>query len=416
MPFCEPFNNYYNDIYKPALESFGYEVKRGDDFVGPELIISDVQRAIWEADLIVCDISEQNPNVLYELGLAHAIGKPVILTSRKSGEKEIPFYFKPIRILLYEDDGKEKKANWKFELRERLMKTIRAIEVSDEFHLVLKEDYSSEKPEDKYGELGKLSRFSMLHSFFPPLLYLFRIRYQEKVEIIIPGYPNIKSYPKFVNYPMHEFESAFDDVYCTFRILPALELYSGFRNVQWSFDQEVVREELNSCPNLILIGSSVSNRYTEQFLDIANAYFKFGQKNTDSDHDIVDPSGRVCHKAEVDQLNVHGDTNKLYFKKDYALLSVLNVAGSSKNREKQVIVLAGCRAFGQVGLGEFLTDSEKVKILVDFIPRGDYQCIIGFNIHAKRPAFDRIEQIYHRSNRTQAWRKLDVVSLNEKMT
>ncbi len=84
MPFREPYNSYYAEIYKPALEAAAYTVFRVDDLdPTPRPIILDIQQSIFEANLILCDISDLNPNVFYELGLAHAIGKPGILVARK---------------------------------------------------------------------------------------------------------------------------------------------------------------------------------------------------------------------------------------------------------------------------------------------------------------------------------------------
>jgi hypothetical protein len=69
MPFKEPYNSYYPAIFRPALESAGYSVSRADDVFTPRPVMLDVQKAILDADLILCEMSERNPNVFYELGL-----------------------------------------------------------------------------------------------------------------------------------------------------------------------------------------------------------------------------------------------------------------------------------------------------------------------------------------------------------
>lgn len=102
MPFKEPYNSYYNQIFKPALEAANFLVSRIDDLFTPRPIIMDIQQSICEADLILCEMSERNPNVFYELGLAHAIGKPTILIARK--EDDIPFDLSHIRTLIYDRD------------------------------------------------------------------------------------------------------------------------------------------------------------------------------------------------------------------------------------------------------------------------------------------------------------------------
>lgn len=100
MPFHEPFNSYYTQIYKPALESVSYIPSRADDVFTPRPIMLDIQASICEADLILCEMSERNPNVFYELGLAHAIGRPAILVARK--EDDIPFDLRHIRTVVYD--------------------------------------------------------------------------------------------------------------------------------------------------------------------------------------------------------------------------------------------------------------------------------------------------------------------------
>ncbi len=99
MPFRNPYDEYYEKIYKPALLEEGFEVHRADDMNAPRPIINDIRKYIAEADLIVCEMSERNPNVFYELGLAHAIGKPVILLTRAVGD--IPFDLRHIRVIVY---------------------------------------------------------------------------------------------------------------------------------------------------------------------------------------------------------------------------------------------------------------------------------------------------------------------------
>lgn len=66
----------------------------------PHPIMLDIQRSICDSDLILCEMSGPNPNVFYELGLSHAVGKPTILVSRK--EEDIPFDLRHIRVIVYD--------------------------------------------------------------------------------------------------------------------------------------------------------------------------------------------------------------------------------------------------------------------------------------------------------------------------
>jgi hypothetical protein len=120
MPFDHPFNSYYPAIFKPALEAVGYNVTRADDLFKPQPIMLDIQESILAADLILCEMSGRNPlcemsgrnpNVFYELGLAHAVGKPAILISRR--EEDIPFDLRHVRVILYDFT----EAGWEAKLR-----------------------------------------------------------------------------------------------------------------------------------------------------------------------------------------------------------------------------------------------------------------------------------------------------------
>jgi hypothetical protein len=126
MPFHAPVNSYYLTIFKPALEVSGYSVTRADDLFVPRPIMLDIQASILESDLVLCEMSGRNPNVFYELGLAHAIGKPAILVS--CNEQDIPFDLRYIRAILYDC----MQAGWEEKLQEDIKAAAQAIAVSTE--------------------------------------------------------------------------------------------------------------------------------------------------------------------------------------------------------------------------------------------------------------------------------------------
>jgi nucleoside 2-deoxyribosyltransferase len=101
MPFEEKFNGIWKHVIKPTVEDTGDECLRADDIFAPGSIIEDVIHAIHEANYIIADVSEQNPNVYYELGFAHAIEKPVILLT--SDISKLPFDIKQQRVIKYSD-------------------------------------------------------------------------------------------------------------------------------------------------------------------------------------------------------------------------------------------------------------------------------------------------------------------------
>ena len=101
MQFTDPYNELYADVIKPLCEKFGLSVLRADDIYGPGQIIQDIERLIMESTIIIADISPINPNVYYEVGYAHARGKPTILIAEK--KTSLPFDVSTFRTLFYEN-------------------------------------------------------------------------------------------------------------------------------------------------------------------------------------------------------------------------------------------------------------------------------------------------------------------------
>ncbi len=80
QPFALPLGDYYEKIYKPAIEKAGLLPVRADaDIFGTGKIIDQVWRGINAAKVLVAELTTRNPNVFYELGLSHALKKPVVL-------------------------------------------------------------------------------------------------------------------------------------------------------------------------------------------------------------------------------------------------------------------------------------------------------------------------------------------------
>lgn len=111
MPFCESWSSrIWEKILKPLLEKEGLNAKRADDLYGRD-IMEDVWKNIVSSRIVIADITSRNANVFYELGLAHAIGKPVILLTQDVDD--IPFDLNRYRHIVYEDnfDGYESLGN-----------------------------------------------------------------------------------------------------------------------------------------------------------------------------------------------------------------------------------------------------------------------------------------------------------------
>lgn len=81
------FTKVYDQIIKPAVEEAGYEAYRVDENNICDSIISKIFSAIQDCPMAICDLSNRNPNVLYELGLRQAYDKPVVLIQDDKTDK-----------------------------------------------------------------------------------------------------------------------------------------------------------------------------------------------------------------------------------------------------------------------------------------------------------------------------------------
>lgn len=102
MPFSGPFTSVYQDL-RTVLEVDGYECQRADDMWENAHIMTDIIELICTSAVIVCDLSNKNPNVFYEAGIAHALGKEVILITQS--HDDVPFDLRSIRYLQYLNNG-----------------------------------------------------------------------------------------------------------------------------------------------------------------------------------------------------------------------------------------------------------------------------------------------------------------------
>lgn len=71
------FNRVYEYIIKPACEIADFTPIRADEVVTTNYIALDIIKRIIESDMSICDLSSQNANVMYELGIRQAFNMPV---------------------------------------------------------------------------------------------------------------------------------------------------------------------------------------------------------------------------------------------------------------------------------------------------------------------------------------------------
>ncbi|MBK8027080.1 MAG: hypothetical protein IPK19_38265 [Chloroflexi bacterium] len=118
MPFASELKPIYTDHILKVTGQLGLTCRRGDDFFTTNHIMQDVWSAIYQSELCIVDCTGRNPNVFYELGIAHTLGRKTILIVQSLDD--IPFDLKAFRVIdyLYTPPGM-------VEFETRLTKTLR---------------------------------------------------------------------------------------------------------------------------------------------------------------------------------------------------------------------------------------------------------------------------------------------------
>jgi len=98
MPFNPASNSVYTALQQAAAAA-GMRCQRADDIWDNISIIQDVVKLISTARVVICDLSGKNANVFYETGIAHTLGKDVILIAQHNSD--VPFDVQHIRYVKY---------------------------------------------------------------------------------------------------------------------------------------------------------------------------------------------------------------------------------------------------------------------------------------------------------------------------
>jgi hypothetical protein len=101
MPFAG-FDMTYEAIQEAAAE-VGMKCERADTIWNNAAIMQDIVDLIDGSSVVICDCTNRNPNVFYELGIAHSIGKEVILITQNASD--VPFDLAHLRNIRYLNNG-----------------------------------------------------------------------------------------------------------------------------------------------------------------------------------------------------------------------------------------------------------------------------------------------------------------------
>lgn len=113
MPFDE--NIVKGDVFhmgiKSAIREAGLQEYRVDEHIFKESIMDQITSHLFGAKVVIADITEMNPNVMFELGLAISCNKDVIIIQRTSSHTDIPFDLRNLPIIFYDENQLTKLSN-----------------------------------------------------------------------------------------------------------------------------------------------------------------------------------------------------------------------------------------------------------------------------------------------------------------
>lgn len=97
-----PFQDQFFEVYETLKIQFqeGFDFSNANDEGNPQNILKDVIQPIYEADIIIADLTGLNPNVMYELGLAHSFNKKTVVITQDD-LNDLPFDLKQYRAKDY---------------------------------------------------------------------------------------------------------------------------------------------------------------------------------------------------------------------------------------------------------------------------------------------------------------------------
>lgn len=104
MPFDRSFDGVFATLKRTAKKFRGLNCLRADDIWDDPAVIQDVFSLIYRSIVVICDCTGRNPNVFYEAGIAHTLGRNVILITQS--KEDVPFDLQHLRYVRYTNDRK----------------------------------------------------------------------------------------------------------------------------------------------------------------------------------------------------------------------------------------------------------------------------------------------------------------------
>lgn len=134
-----PFGNkdaqeIYEHCTRKICEKFKLEIRRADELFTTNVILEDILEEIENASVIIVDISGKNPNVFYELGMAHILKRKQTIIITKEPHHKAPFDVQHFRIIHYDNTVEGGKL-----FEEKLTKTLENLLL--DYSLIYKDEF-----------------------------------------------------------------------------------------------------------------------------------------------------------------------------------------------------------------------------------------------------------------------------------
>ena len=104
MPFRDDLNELWEDAIRNTVASLSLNAVRADETYGVGPIMKDIWTQIVRSRILIADLTGKKSNVFYELGLAHALERDVVLLSQSMDD--VPFDLRHLRVIVYQSTGR----------------------------------------------------------------------------------------------------------------------------------------------------------------------------------------------------------------------------------------------------------------------------------------------------------------------
>lgn len=119
------FDKRYDDVFAPAIREVGLEAYRVDRDPSVSIPIDDIENGIKRSEICLAEITTDNPNVWFELGLAIAVPKEVVLVCSEERTSRFPFDVQHRNIIRYKSESPQDFEKLKVQIKERIIAILK---------------------------------------------------------------------------------------------------------------------------------------------------------------------------------------------------------------------------------------------------------------------------------------------------